>query len=307
MIVIKIQGRLGNQMFQYAFAKRLQKEFYPNEEIIINYSKSKYSNKCAFCENNNFFNLKTLKSTYKMNINILQRLLMYSYILIKRIFKIKRDIKFQNLLNYFGIYFLQDAGICNFKKSKMKNKIIYGYFASEKFFELAKEEVLNDYKFEIELDKEKEDFLKKIRENNSICISIRRGDYLESINKDYFYVCDKQYYLQAIEKANKCIENPLYVVFSDDIEWVKKNIKINKKCIYEDKNNKVNETLYFMKNCKNFIISNSTFHWWAQYLAENKEKKVYAPSIWNNLDLAREIYQDNWNLIEVKRKNGAGE
>ena len=227
--------------------------------------------------------------------------------LIRIIFKIKKDIKLQKFFNFFGIYFLQDAGICDFKKSKMKNKIIYGYFASEKFFELAKEEVLNDYKFEIELDKEKEDFLRQIKENNSICISIRRGDYLENLNKNYFYVCDEQYYLQAIEKANESIENPLYVVFSDDIDWVKNNIKIDGKCIYEDKNNKVNETLYFMKNCKNFIISNSTFHWWAQYLSENKDKQVYAPSIWNNLDVSREIYLDDWNLIEVKKKNKMGE
>ena len=52
-----------------------------------------------------------------------------------------------------------------------------------------------------------------------------------------------------------------------------------------------------MYSCKNFIMSNSSFSWWAQYLSKNKNKKVIAPYRWYNNDIRCDIYQDNWKII----------
>ena len=302
MIYLKIQGRLGNQMFQYAFAKKIQKDFYPNEEIVINYSKSKFSNNCIFCDKINPFNFNKLNSSNVLKINIIQKLILYLYMLLKAILNNKiSDIKFQKFLNWFGIYFLQDPGICNFKKSKMKHKIIYGYFASEYFFQNVKEEVINDFSMKSAIIKDSNvEFLKKIKSNNSICVSIRRGDYLNPDISNYFNVCTPNYYYNAINQANKEIVNPLFVIFSDDINWVKNNMNLPKNCIFENPKNNVFETFYLMRCCKHFIISNSTFHWWAQYLSISDNKIVYAPNIWNNENVAREIYLKKWILIDVK-------
>lgn len=59
------------------------------------------------------------------------------------------------------------------------------------------------------------------------------------------------------------------------------------------------ESLAVMSKCKHFIIGNTTFGWWAQYLSENDDKIVVAPSRWMNVDMPIDIYQDNWHLIEV--------
>lgn len=277
MIILKIQGRLGNQMFQYAFAKSLQKRFYSKEEIIINYSKSKYSNLCHFC-NKNEFNIKTLKSTYKLHLNLIQLIIFYSYTLIRMILRKEMDIKAQPFLNKFGIYYLQDPGVCDFKKSKFKNKLVFGYFASEIFFDNVKEEIKKEFQLNIPLSRENKEFFEEINSSNSVAISIRRGDYTNSEISNYYLVCTKEYYLKAIELAKKEIKNCRFVVFSDDIEWVKNNIAFPKNTLYENKDNQVCETLLLMKSCKHFIISNSTFHWWAQYLSGggyNLEKKLY--------------------------------
>ncbi len=304
MIILKIQGRLGNQMFQYAFAKSLQQKFYQDEKIIVNYSKSKFSQKCYFCEKNPF-NFETLDSTYKLNLNIIQTFIFYSYTLYKLIFKKKSDIKMQSFLNKFGIYYLQDDGYCDFKKSKFKNKLIYGYFGSLKFFSNVEEEIKQDFQLSSSfLSKKNKIFLKEIQKSNSCAISIRRGDYTNSNISNYFLVCEESYYNEAIKRAKKEIPNCRFIVFSDDIEWVKENIKLLKKekdVLYENKDNGTLETFYLMQNCKNFIISNSTFHWWAQYLSIYKDKNVYAPSIWNNEREALNIYLENWKLIDIDK------
>lgn len=304
MIILKIQGRLGNQMFQYAFAKSLQKRFYSKEEIIINYSKSKYSNLCHFC-NKNEFNMKPLKSTYKLHLNLIQLIIFYSYTVIRMILRKEMDVKAQPFLNKFGIYYLQDPGVCDFKKSKFKNKLVFGYFTSEKFFNNVKEEIEREFQLNIPLSKENKKFLKEINSSNSVAISIRRGDYTNKDIANYFLVCEKNYYLEALTNAKKEIKNCRFVVFSDDIDWVKNNIEFPENTLYENKDNQVCETFLLMKSCKHFIISNSTFHWWAQYLSgrgiQSREKIVYAPSIWNNERTRKEIYMKNWKLIDIDR------
>ena len=123
-----------------------------------------------------------------------------------------------------------------------------------------------------------------INSTNSICVSIRRGDYLYDEFKSKFFVCDKSYFDHAIKMANELISNPVFIFFSDDIEWVKENIKIDAPSYYESGNDPVWEKLRLMYSCKHFIISNSTFSWWAQYLSRNTNNKiVISPDHWFNV------------------------
>ena len=93
------------------------------------------------------------------------------------------------------------------------------------------------------------------------------------------------------------IENPKYIVFSDDVEWCKNNMDFPENTIYENHGNTIYEKLKVMSNCKNFIISNSTFSWWAQFMSNNQNKKVIAPKKWNNFEYCDPIYMDDWILI----------
>ena len=176
--------------------------------------------------------------------------------------------------------------------------MFYGYFESPKYFNSIKKELQKEFTpKEKPLAKNKK-LYQEIKDNNSVCISIRRGDFVtnEKYKKEHF-VCDELYFKKAINKMNAKIKDPKYIVFSDDINWVKENMKFPKGTLYETGNDPVWEKLRLMYSCKHFIISNSSFSWWAQYLSRNKEKIVIAPKIWNLKNENRDIYEDDFILI----------
>ena len=77
------------------------------------------------------------------------------------------------------------------------------------------------------------------------------------------------------------IKNPVYLVFSDDIKWVKEHIKIDARKIYVSEMNFSDfQELTIMRYCKHNIIANSTFSYWAAYLNNNPEKIVICPRRW---------------------------
>ena len=89
------------------------------------------------------------------------------------------------------------------------------------------------------------------------------------------------------------------ICFSDDIEWVKNNLDFKCETYYENGNDPVWEKLRLMSCCKHFVISNSSFSWWAQYLSCNKNKIVYAPTKWYVDNRKVDIFQDSWKYINV--------
>ena len=90
----------------------------------------------------------------------------------------------------------------------------------------------------------------------------------------------------------------LFFVFSDDINWCKKKLGFNgDNVIFVSQDMPVYETLRLMYNCKHFILSNSTFSWWGQFLSTSKNKLVVSPSRWNNDGYQSQLIQKDWILI----------
>ena len=146
--------------------------------------------------------------------------------------------------------------------------------------------------------------IKEFGMDNSICVHIRRGDYLDDKHRDILYVCSDDYYKKAINKMEELQDSCKYFVFSDDIEWVKNHLLFlsekNTIFVYNDEADSVIKDFEIMKSCHHFIISNSTLSWWAQYLGHYDDKIVIAPSRWGNKrGFNQGIYMDNWLLIQV--------
>ena len=310
MIYVSISGRLGNQMFQYAFARKLQKAN-PSETLIFNFDevhRDKYLSG-FFNENQlEYFNTIGTERQDALNYSILQYIVLKVF---KRFYpyagdflkKNKYERKWLPVMEFFGLYFLS-IGYHPFRLKKpwwVKNIIVKGSFECERYFDNCQKELSEHFKPKSPLYNYNRELLEKIRSSNSVAISIRRGDFVddEKIKSTYF-VCDKKYYEDAIELMKEKVKNPVFILFSNDIEWAKKNIKIEGcECFYEAGKDEVWETMRLMSSCKHFIISNSTLHWWAQFLSDNQEKTVIAPSRWYNLDFKSDIYQKNWILLPV--------
>ncbi len=307
-----VQGRLGNQMFQYATMRAIQEQYYRDEKINFDFSNVRKLGRKedGFDNQLNAFSLNYDKIEFdkKIRISLIQKAIFLGYFISYKIIRIfsnksnyennkeKFERKLQKIYNKNGLY-LYTYGYYDFMKSNNKNKLFVGYYESPRYFDCIKEKIIKEFTPKNERLKKNEKLYNIIGKTNSVCISIRRGDFLSKEHKEDCFVCDNQYFKNAIKEIEKHIENPKYIVFSDDIEWVKENMKFIKNCEYEDGTDPVWEKLRLMYSCKHFIISNSTFSWWAQYLSRNDNKVVIAPKRWRNNNYKNDIYEKNWILI----------
>lgn len=308
MIYLEIAGRSGNQLFRYSFARKIQ--YYTQKKLYIDFHRV-YEKKGQYWENSlkrfqisNYEEVDNKKFLYK-NMSILQFLIYIFYksgnVILKKNRKLLKryQLFMQPLLNRLGICFLE-LGFFNYNIDKLKkNKLIYicGCFESEKYFNDIRDQLLQEFRPKKSLKQENEKMYKKMKNTNSVCISIRRGDFL---NLDFYNICDKNYYDKAIQYCKNNLDNPTFFIFSDDIEWCKENFKINNsEVFFETGNDDVAEKLTIMSTCKHFIISNSTFSWWAQYLGTYENKVVISPTRWyKSDDIDSElINKDKWILI----------
>lgn len=307
MVYKEMRGRLGNQLFQYAAIKGILHDIgCDNEKIYLSFDRLVYSRN--FKNDLVYYNINDYEEIKKIKPVVIQNLLIIIMKVIERVIKLfsqkeTRDYKVYKFecfmapfLNFLGIYMIRH-GYYKFKKSFLKTKVFIGYLESPKYFDNIKNELLSLIVPKYDILPKNVKLLNKIKKTNSVCVTIRRGDFLDNKFKSEHYVCTPEYFSCAIEKMKKIVINPTFFVFSDDIEWCKENINFPEGTMFEEGNDPVYEKLRVMSSCKHFIISNSTFSWWAQYLSSNKDKVVIAPKKWKNYGYHDDIYEDTWHRI----------
>lgn len=273
MIKVRLMGGLGNQMFQYAIglvlAKQLNTKFVVDDSILLNRSNLK-ENSVLRDLDLDIFNLDhhncfdgnfTLKhSSFTRNFNKLLPYNFKSYLVEK--------------------HFHYDKNINLIANSKV---VLEGYWQSYKYFDMFKNEVLESFSFRSEFIDYNDSMLTKITTSNSVCLNVRRGDFL---NDSLLGFKDVDYFIKATNFLESKINSELhYFIFSDDILWCEQNLKFLKNYSLVDhshKGHKFANYLFLMSNCKHFIIPNSTFAWWAAWLSKSKEKFVISPLHWFN-------------------------
>lgn len=282
MIIVKLIGGLGNQMFQYAIGRHLAYKNQTKLKLDIltfkTYELWKYALDC---------------------FNVIEE------------FATTKDIRPFNLKRRFEIFFKLNKNILYVEKVKFKfdpkvlkckgSVYLDGSWQSEKYFKDIEKIIRKEFTFKNKPDDNNIKLLKSIKNTNSVCIHARRGDYVTSSKTNKFLgTCSPDYYNKCIQIIRKRLKNPYFFVFSDELDWVKNNIKIDVPITYVSHNTieKGYEDLRLMKNCKNFIISNSTFSWWGAWLSENKNKIVLAPKKWLRADVETpDLLPDNWIKI----------
>ena len=313
MLYKYVKGRLGNQMFQYAALRSFQKEYFPDKKIGLCFKKvEKKAKKEHFKEidslcqfNTDYQVVDNIKMSFKQKLLIFKLsliLFIYKYLL-KKDYANKRDKiedKYKDKLLKNNII-CRTLGFTKFDLSKInkdKDIIFYGYFESPEYFTGINKELIKDFEPKEELLKHNKSLFNTIQNEESVCVSIRRGDFVtnKTYNKEHF-ICDENYFYNAIDIIKNNVSNPKFIIFSDDIEWVKNNMKFPKGTLFEKGTDPVWEKLRLMSNCKHFILSNSSFSWWSQFLSSNKTKIVVAPKIWNKKNDNRDLYGKKWILI----------
>lgn len=291
MLVGRVWGGLGNQLFQYAYLYALKKK--SNQEMKLDIS---------------FYKNQELRA-YRLNLlNIKHSEIIGEGDIPKNITKLKK--KWNNrIIRILPIYKVTLKGNWRyFKEMRYKyleyannprgeNIYIDGYWQTEKYFKEFTEEIKEQFTPKYELDGKVEEKMKEITSCCSVSVHIRRGDYLNisKFNRN-LYLLDESYYKNAIEKMKEKLNNPVFFFFSDDIDWVKEKFgnKINYKYIRMRTTTNDIDELILMSKCKHNIVANSTYSWWGAWLNINKEKIVISPKKkYGN----RDIIPEKWTKI----------
>ena len=303
MIALILRGRIGNQLFMYAYARALQLERGEQEELII-YDADVLT--VGWINSLKAYKLPNVRyisdwKQFKRELGIGNRigLSLYQRLIEKKrdyLEKYKYEQRYKRLLNWLGVAACENGYLD--LKPVGKNILLSGYFQSEKYFEKYK----NKIKKELDLTncafRANPDMANFITSNNTVCISIKVE---HNVGSKLYDVCTKKYWQDAIAYIIKHVENPAFLICSDNVDYVCRNLIDTEKypTMVQDKNMPVEVSLAMMSLSSHFIIGNTTYGWWAQYLCNNKDKTVIAPSQWMLVDMPIDIYQSEWTLLDT--------
>lgn len=305
-IYLPLQGRIGNQLFQYALARRIQSFLPKGAKIIIDDSDVLRCNWVNSLEAYNLPNVEYVHDGFPIINNSLSKqfFLKKFYRLCTRSANYNKKYKIEKILNRFfnmnGMFFCENGYIE--PKLNMNSPIyIEGYFQSHYYFDDIYNEIRQLFCVKNIEGYENYPGLSKLRNSNSVCISVKVE---HNVGNSMYDVCSIDYWRNAINYIIDNVENPVFFICSDNVEYVLENLIDTTKyeCIVQDQSKPVHISLGVMSECKHFIIGNTTFGWWAQYLAQYQKKIVVAPSKWMAIDMPIDLYQNNWHLIDVEGK-----
>lgn len=304
MIILKVIGGLGNQMFEVAFARmlslELKEDIYLDCSVYRNYKIRSFSISNLNISNNlKYIEDSNLNIVYKLYLSLTQKI----YHIYQKIIKVitgsdKIGENSYKILSKYGLYYNFDVYYYKHFKSNRKVKSIYGYFQSEDYFKKYKDIIVPELKVKTLLTEREKDLINEINACNAVGISMRLGD--DYINSKILNVCTKEYYYNAMKYISNKEIDPVFFIFSDCIERVKKEFNFKKYNVRYIEGFKDYESLRLLYSCKHFIISNSSFSWWGAYLGEYDKKIIVAPNKWyNNSKKKPAIYLKNMKTIDV--------
>ena len=199
------------------------------------------------------------------------------------------------LLNTLGLHFATD-GYTPVRRGKSKDFLAWGYFQSEKYFAEFADVIKTELRCKTPPAGEYADKLRAAVW--PVCVHLRRGDYQKPENA-ILQVCTPAYYARAIAAVKAAHPDATLFVFSDDIEWAQANLTTCGLPAVFLPRGEAAADLALMQLCHGFVVSNSTYSWWAQYLAEAPDKQVWAPDRWYAHTKDSALYLDEWKLVKT--------
>lgn len=274
--IVSFSGRLGNQMFQYAY---------------LLYLRSKLGKKRRFY----------LQATHN-------ELLASVFPIPSSDFlpdELATGISQANSWQSESIFEKQASRMQNLVDSPLPIAHYTGYWQCFEYVNANAVEIRKRFAFpETKLSEASARLLKHIRNTCSVSIHVRRGDYCSAKNRMiYGGICSVRYYRNAMRRMETLLqEQPHYFIFTDDPAWVKKHLHIENSILVDcnqDKNDW--EDMMLMSSCRHHIIANSSFSWWGAWLGSFPGKQVIAPEWWYNGVPTPHLLPDAWIRIPVRQ------
>ena len=260
MIITRLHGRLGNQMFQYAAARGLAARL--GTQVALD-----------------------ARAAITRGEGVLTRVFDLPLVEASPQPPLRQD----SLLRY-GVWRLtgaapafrreQGLGYNSDIETCPDGAYLHGYWQSERYFDHVADVLRQDFAFPDFSSKQNADMADRIVESLSISLHVRRGDYL---TLGAHVLCDEAYYEAALTRILEGLSgDPTVFVFSDDPDWAKDNLPLPCTKVVVDFNGSDTdyEDMRLMSFCQHNIIGNSSFSWWAAWLNANPDKRIVGPKLW---------------------------
>lgn len=290
MIIVRIYEGLGNQLFQYAYARRMS--LTTNHKVFLDIRETgKLKNEAGKIPRK--YGLNSFKIALPVCTNVQH---FYPYLdETKTVWRLIKKLSESGCYPYK--YFEETDPNYNEKLLTLSgNWYLQGWFQDSRYFQqyekIIKKEILLRNKIKISSR------LRNILETkNTVSIHFRRGDYKKAFN-----ALSLSYYDNACKEICTRIADPFWIIFSDEPQWVKENVDLGKDCYFLSEENLTDsEELMVMSYCRNHIIANSTYSWWGAWLGRNDDKIVVGPDKWilrGNYE--RPIVPAEWIQVPIK-------
>lgn len=269
-------GGLGNQMFQYAFARSLSIKNNTSLRLDLSFLLNRNQPK-------GFTYRKYELNVFKIDTTIIQ----------------DSDLKPFNLESLNGMeksYYktlaffnnpkkILESGF-NYDKAYLdSSKFLYldGYWQSEKYFKDYREQIVKDFSFAEDPNTYYSGLISEAKRAHSVAVHFRRGDYVGNQSTSEFHgACSLEYYAKAMNYLTTQLKKEVhFFMISDDINWVKEHFTPKNNFTFIENNmGDAYEDMRLMSMCKHNIIANSSFSWWGAWLNLNPNKVVIAPKEW---------------------------
>lgn len=284
MIISRIIGGLGNQLFQYAAGKALALRHHT--ELLLDVTafdeyKLRNFDLAAFHTGLNFATKEQVNSFINRSIagKIRDNIFPMTF---RKVYKEKQF--------HFQSRFLQAPA----------NIYLQGYWQSEKYFLPVAEIIKKEFTVKEEYTRNVTALAAKLSSTPSVSVHIRRGDYKNPTTVEIHGILEARYYKKAIQLINQKIPGACFYFFSDDMNWVKENLPVENAVYVSGVMSQTHiEDFFLMSQCKHNIIANSSFSWWAAWLNNNPEKIVIVPKNWFNKGPrdTYDLYPEGWLTI----------
>lgn len=276
MKIVKVIGGLGNQMFQFALYKALQKQ-HPEERVLIDLHCFNGYHKHRGFEIGKVFGAHYDEASYQ---EVARLAYPYPNFLTWRIGSRMLPLRKTMLKEKANFDYEPDA------LTRQGSTYYDGYWQHEEYFKDIREDLLEIYAFPAFEDEQNMVAAQQAASANSCSIHIRRGDYLtDPLRKG---TTGNEYVLRAIKRMQETAQPDTWLMFSDDIAWCREQLSTalaQDKTIYVDWNSgdrSIND-MHLMTLCRHHIIANSSFSWWGAWLSKQQDGTTIAPETWMNM------------------------
>ena len=276
MIIAQIAGGLGNQLFMYAVGRCLAHRL--NAEFKLDMSS------CPADENSH--------SRYRLfEFNIAENLASGEEI---------ESVKASNCVEEPS-HLHKDIGYMPEVLNAPDDTYTRGYFQSEKYFIEIEDIIRREFTLKDFEGEHSRHWLEKIQGAEcAVSLHIRHGDYTSLGLLGLFGVMPVKYYYDCVEELKKISPQITLFVFSDDINWAKRNLLFDVPTEFVEGCERDCDEMFLMSQCRHNIIANSTFSWWGAWLNPNPDKKVFAPARWLRKHCVnRDVLPDAWIKMPV--------